>query len=266
MSDVQSYYDQHAVAEWERLERKRTEFAVTLRALHDFLPAAPAALLDVGSGPGRYAIALAKQGYAVTLVDLSQQCLTLAKEKARNARVRLVDTFHASAVDLSVIGSERFDAVLLMGPLYHLLLHSERVQAVREARHRLKPEGVLFASFITRFAPFRDAAVKYPELMLEEPAYTEHVLATGVLENAKGFTDAHFAHPDAIIPFMESVGLHTVALIGCEGVVAGHEQKVNALDGKTWEFWVDLNYRLGQDPALRGAADHLLYVGTNAGG
>jgi hypothetical protein len=38
MSNVQAYYDQNTVTEWERLERHRTEFAVTLRALNEFLP------------------------------------------------------------------------------------------------------------------------------------------------------------------------------------------------------------------------------------
>jgi hypothetical protein len=49
-------------------------------------------------------------------------------------------------------------------------------------------------------------------------------------------------------------------MLGTEGVV-GHESAINALSGELWERWVALNYRLGQDPALWGAADHLLYIG-----
>lgn len=41
-SRVESYYDDLAQQEWERLERHRTEFAVTLRALNDYLPVPPA--------------------------------------------------------------------------------------------------------------------------------------------------------------------------------------------------------------------------------
>ena len=48
---------------------------------------------------------------------------------------------------------------------------------------------------------------------------------------------------------------------GCEGLVAGHEEAVNALEGEAWEAWVALNYRLGREPSLYGAADHLLYSG-----
>jgi len=32
-NEVERYYDEHAREEWERLERHRTELAVTLRAL-----------------------------------------------------------------------------------------------------------------------------------------------------------------------------------------------------------------------------------------
>ena len=64
---------------------------------------------------------------------------------------------------------------------------------------------------------------------------------------------------------MEGCGLRTLRLVGCEGVLAGHEGKVSELTGEAWEVWVDLNYELGQDPALHGASDHLLYVGEQPG-
>jgi SAM-dependent methyltransferase len=265
MSDVQQFYDEHADGEWSRGDRHRTEFAVTLRALREFLPPPPARLLDVGGGPGRYAITLGQQGYSVTLVDLSPISLALAQEKARQAHVTLQDTICANALDLSLVASAHYDGVLLMGPLYHLLAAEERAQAVREARRVLKPQGWLFATFITRFAPFRDAAQGYPEWILEDPPHMERVLATGILDHPKNFTSAYLARPDEIIPLMESAGFETLTMIGCEGVVAGHEERINALSGPAWERWVDLNYRLGKDPALRGAADHLLYVGKRVG-
>jgi hypothetical protein len=50
--------------------------------------------------------------------------------------------------------------VLLFGPLYHLLALSERETAVSHAYTILKPGGLIFAAFITRFSPFRDMAAK----------------------------------------------------------------------------------------------------------
>jgi ubiquinone/menaquinone biosynthesis C-methylase UbiE len=50
-----------------------------------------------------------------------------------------------------------------MGPLYHLLTAEARHQALSEAERVLKPAGVVFAAFITRFAPVRDIAIDQPE-------------------------------------------------------------------------------------------------------
>ena len=81
-SNVEQFYDGFAAQEWGRLERHRTEFAVTMRALRDWLPPAPATILDIGGGPGRYSIALAQLGYDVTLLDLAQGNLAFSSEKA----------------------------------------------------------------------------------------------------------------------------------------------------------------------------------------
>ena len=265
MNVVEQMYDQGSEHEWQRLERHRTEFGVTMRALADYLPPSPATVFDVGGGPGRYAIALAQQGYDVTLLDLSQNNLVIAEERAKEQRASLQQVVHGNALDLSAFADSSFDAVLLFGPLYHLLESSERMQAICEGMRVLKDNGRFFAAFITRFAPFRDAAKNYPDWLTKNRAYAEHLLATGKHNQGKGFVNAYFAHPTEIVPFMESAGLTTLNLIGCEGVVSAVEDNVNQLTGSDWELWVDFNYRMGQEPSLHGAAEHLLYIGEKPG-
>lgn len=261
MSRVAAFYDAYGEREWTRLERHRTEFALTMRALGSVLPPPPSHVLDIGGGPGRYSVALAAQGYQVTLVDLSAVQLARARAHADRTEVTLRAIIQADAVALPETVAGPYDAVLLFGPLYHLLTYAERAQAVAEATLRLRAGGLLAAAFISRFAPFRDAAAKDPLWILEDPAYAQHVLQTGVHDRGELFPRVHFAHPTEIVPLMEEAGLTTLALIGVEGIVAGHEEQVNALTGEAWEAWVALNETLGRDPALLGAADHLLYLG-----
>jgi S-adenosylmethionine-dependent methyltransferase len=263
--EAEPFYDKFAPKEWERLERHRTEFAVSLRAINEFLPKPPCSVLDVGGGPGRYAIELARQGYSVTLLDISGENLRLARQKANEAQVSLAGIIHANAVDLGELDSASYDAVLLMGPMYHLLSHQKRIQAIQEAMRVLKPGGRLFAAFITRFAPFRYVANGEPAWLAENPEYALQLLETGIHDRPTEFAKAYYVHPDEVMPLMESCGLGTLRLVCCEGVVAGHEDKVNELTGEGWEAWVDLNYRLGQEPTLYGASDHLLYVGEKSG-
>ncbi|HUP28057.1 MAG TPA: class I SAM-dependent methyltransferase, partial [Chloroflexia bacterium] len=216
MAKVEHFYDNNAQREWERLERHRIEFAVTMRALRDYLPPAPARILDIGGGPGRYSIALAQLGYEVTLVDLSRGLLDFAREKAGEAGVTLAGYVHANVLDLGDLVGGSSDAVLLMGPLYHLLDEQERLRAVREARRVLRPGGLVFAAFITRYAGIRWAAKNLPSWITDARADTERLLTTGVnVPPAEGgFTDSYFAHPVEIVPLMERGGFRTLDLVG----------------------------------------------------
>jgi ubiquinone/menaquinone biosynthesis C-methylase UbiE len=264
VTGVEGFYDQNAQYEWDRLDQHRTEFAVTMRALSDHLPPPPAKVLDVGGGPGRYAIALTRQGYEVTLVDLSRNCLDFARDKAGEAGIELAGYVHGDARNLAQFPPESCDVVLLMGPLYHLLRAAERGKAFREAGRVLKSGGLIFASFITRYTPIRYWAKHNPARIVEHRQRYEEFLATGVLKappEGAAFPDAHFAHPLEIRPLMEKAGFETLHLIACEGIVALMEEKINELGGECWEAWVEQNYRLGKDPAVHGAAEHLLYVG-----
>jgi S-adenosylmethionine-dependent methyltransferase len=262
MNVIESYYDANAQTEWERFDRHRMEFAITKRALAQHLPPPPVRILDCGDGPGRYAIHLAQQGYTVTLLDLSHGNLELARRQAEAAGVEIAEVLHGNALDLSGFAEAHFDAVLLMGPLYHLTISEERCRAVREALRVLRPGGPLFAAFITLYAPFRDAIAKgYLQEFAGQSSLTERLLATQTAN--PGFTDAWFARPDEVRPWMESCGLYTRALLAVEGVAAGHEQHLNALDAESFEYWADLNYQFAADPHLYGAADHLLYVGAS---
>ena len=96
-------------------------------------------------------------------------------------------------------------------------------------------------------------------------AYSEKLLATGIHDNGKGFADAYFARPEAVIPLGESAGFTTLKLMGCEGILAGHEDYVNSLSGEAHQVWLDFNYRFCQEASLFGASDHLLYIGRKDG-
>ncbi len=266
MLDVKKYYEESFQDEWLRLERHRTEFALSLRALQRWLPPPPANLLDIGSGPGRYAIALAQQGYSLTLVDLSQPNLDLAQENGRQAGVVFDACLQGDVLDLQALSlpHRRYDAVLVMGPLYHLLHDSQRRAALSQAVGLLVDGGVLFASFITRFAFLREFAQGDPAAIAPELENSQHILQSGQYDGHGAFTRAYFADPLEVMPLMESCGLETLDLLGAEGVLAGHEEGVNALQGELWEAWVDLNDHTARHPALLGAADHLLYAGRKA--
>jgi SAM-dependent methyltransferase len=232
-----------------------------MRVLDEHLPPAPATLLDVGGGPGRYAITLAARGYHVTLADISAPELDLAREKAAEAGVSLARVVEADARDLSRFDNASFDSVLIMGPLYHLLDEESRRRAIAEAVRVLRPGGVLFAAWITRYAVLRFWARYDPSRITADRARYERQLETGEVTDNAGFTDVYVVRPEDVEPAMEAHGLKTVDLVGCEGVVSMIDDRINTLEADEWEWWVDVNYRLGRDPSTHGTTEHLLYVG-----
>ena len=264
MNVIEQFYDADPQHEWERLgQRHRTEFALTMRALTEHVPAAPARVLDIGGSVGRYSIVLTQQGYHVTLFDLSQACLNFAVERALEAGITLDTLIHGNAVDLSALSDASFDVVLLMGPLYHLVQSADRDKAICEAMRVLKPGGILAAAFITRYAPIRSVAKLSPAWIVNDSATLNSIMETGVLYMPPGrnFTHAYLAHPSEVRPLFERHGLQTLDLIACEGVISLIEEQVNETQGELWDAWVQLNYRLCRDQWAQATAEHLLYIG-----
>lgn len=73
---VRENYNKNAQSEWERLEGFHFEFEITKHYLKKYLQGKT--VLDIGGGPGKYSVWLAKQGYDVILVDLSENNIVLA--------------------------------------------------------------------------------------------------------------------------------------------------------------------------------------------
>jgi S-adenosylmethionine-dependent methyltransferase len=260
---VRMYYDRDPQHEWERAERHRTEFAITGKALEAYLPPPPARLLDCGGGPGRYAIALAQRGYSVTLFDLSPENLAYARQQAQTAGVALQACDLGNAVDLKRYPDGSFDAVLLMGPLYHLLELEQRQRALQEARRVLCPRGVLFAAFINRYDWHIRAASHDPLLPLHEAKSSEAILHTGKLvargDQLHEFV-AYFTHPSEVSPLIWSAGFEHLETLNLEGLIGGCEGEVNTLQGEAWETWLAINWQAAREPSLFGASQHLLAV------
>ena len=117
------------------------EFERTKQLLRRFLPHPPATVMDVGGASGAYAFWLASLGYAVLLVDATPRLVDVARQRDAQSSHRLASIAVADARRLPLDDSS-IDAVLLLGPLYHLPEQADRVAALMEARRVLRPAGV----------------------------------------------------------------------------------------------------------------------------
>lgn len=83
METVKRYYDETAEREWERLETHPFEFDLTTWMMDRYIQPGDT-ILDIGGGPGRYALHYARRGCPVTLVDLSPGNIRLAGKRRRS--------------------------------------------------------------------------------------------------------------------------------------------------------------------------------------
>ena len=113
------------------------------------------------------------------------------------------------------------DAVLLLGPMYHLTDRDDRVQALGEARRVLRPGGVVAAAAISRFASTMDGLLRG---YLDDPAFeaiVERDVRDGQHRNPTGnprwFTTAYFHLPEELSGEIAEAGLRLDALMAVEG-------------------------------------------------
>lgn len=94
--------------------------------------------IDIGCGPGRNALFLAQQGWAVDAVDLSPVAVAWARERAAEAGLN-ISFYHGSVMSLD-LGAAAYDLVYDSGCLHHIPPH-RRPAYLRLVRRLLKPGG-----------------------------------------------------------------------------------------------------------------------------
>jgi ubiquinone/menaquinone biosynthesis C-methylase UbiE len=239
------------------LERLRTQ-AILAR----YLPPPPGVIFDVGGAAGVYAFPLAKQRYQVHLIDPVDLHLDQARAYASESRVALASIAKGDARSLDV-PSGSADAVLLLGPLYHLVENSDRLRALREARRILKPQAILFAAAISRFASLIDGLARglfrdpeFRKIVAQDLASCQHRNQTDQLAY---FTTAYFHRPEDLAAEVRDAGFTDVNIL--------------AIEGPAWspaffrEAWNDAAQRqslmeflslIEREPSVLGASAHLM--------
>lgn len=151
-SSATAFYD--AGSEFNRLRTGigRIEFARTKEILLGTLPKPPSVIYDIGGAYGEYAWWLTSLGYEVHLFDLSERNIEMSrflKDEYPGLELAAAEACDARDVPRE---DESCDAVLFMGPLYHITDHDERIKAIRECHRLLKKGGKLYTAALTPFS------------------------------------------------------------------------------------------------------------------
>ncbi|MBN1688536.1 MAG: class I SAM-dependent methyltransferase [Candidatus Omnitrophica bacterium] len=109
-------------------------------------------IIDIGCGTGRHSIELAKRGYIVTGVDLSESQIVRAREKAKEAGVR-VDFQKQDARNLSF--DRAFDLAIMLCEGGFSLMETDEMnfEILKNATKALKSKGKLIFTTLNGLFP-----------------------------------------------------------------------------------------------------------------
>ncbi|MBQ9908567.1 MAG: methyltransferase domain-containing protein, partial [Treponema sp.] len=150
MTPLEKYYNKFK--EDHRLTTRHgiVEFTVSMKHIHDCMELlrggrenAQIKILDVGAGTGRYSVALSREGFDVTAVELVEHNLEILRGKHEN-----VKAWQGDARDLHFLSGETFDITLLFGPMYHLHSDQDRLAALNEAKRVTKKGGFILVAYV----------------------------------------------------------------------------------------------------------------------
>lgn len=260
--------DDAAVREYYARDRERDrlteargilEFERTKEIILRHLPDPPAVVADIGGGPGRYALWLAERGHQVEHRDLIP--MHVRHLRGDSAGFPQVRTAVADARRLD-LGDASVDAVLFLGPIYHLRRRGDRVRALREARRIVRPGGPVFVAAISRWAPRQDGVLR-ARLYEQYPAIRDLTIEaerTGWMPPLFPGSFAAYCHrPNQLRAELRSAGLAVAEVVNVEGMaVMLSDLDERMSDPSSRAVVLDAARAIERVPELLGIGPHLL--------
>jgi ubiquinone/menaquinone biosynthesis C-methylase UbiE len=257
-----------ATDEASRLQRLESELELlrTRDILIRNLPSAPAEVIDVGGGPAVHSYWLSSLGYRTHLVDLVPKHIEQAKQAAIHYPDVLLSSMTVGDARQLKFADHSVDAVLMLGPLYHLVRSADRHAALREALRVLQPGGVLIVEAISRYLPLIKVLTRD---MLEDvrlaPLVTQ-TLQTGQHRpdpDLDFFTTAFFHHPSGLKREVAKAGFIPGSIFAVEGPM-----RLLKDFGLHWqlrerrEWLLRVARQLENEKILLGVSGHMILTAT----
>lgn len=251
---MNSFYNQ--IEEDVRLSRSRQgqmEYITTMNYIHRFAKE-DGKILEIGAGTGRYSIALAKEGYDVTAVELVERNLEVLKKNSEG--LDNIKSLQGDALDLSRFETDTFDVTLVFGPLYHLYNEADVHTAIDEAIRVTKKDGVILFAFLSAYA-----------IMYDD--YFQNNFVDGVKFNfTKDFKTKHFEEQlftgYDIVEFeqlFEKKEVEYIAIVAVDSVLELAEGRADfGMTEADFEAFAKYHLAICEKRELLGCSSHLLYI------
>jgi ubiquinone/menaquinone biosynthesis C-methylase UbiE len=185
-------------------------------------------ILDIGCGTGRHSIELAKRGYAVTGIDLSENMLKKAREKANNEKIANISFLKADARSLEF--EEEFDLVIMICEGSFPLMETDAMnfQILQNAYNSLKNKGKFIFTTLNGLFPLfhsvkdflNDNSVGTVENntfnLMTFREHSEYEIIDDDGNKVKLQCDERYYVPSEIKWLLETLNFKNIAIMGCK--------------------------------------------------
>ncbi len=225
-------------------------------------------IADIGGATGAYSFWLHDLGHRVHLLDAAEFHIEAATKISITENKPLASIALGDARQLPY-DDERFDMVMLFGPLYHLQEKHDRIKSIAEAKRVLKKDGVLLAATISRYASLFDG---FWQGFIDDPAF-ENILKQDLMDGNHSnpvnhpmyFTDAHFHTQKEIEEEFTVAGFNDVNTIAIEGfgwLTPDFMQKWN--DEESRNKLLQYIRQTEDDPVMVGMSAHVMTIAVKS--
>ena len=257
MSLLEEYYKSRDEEKRLLSQHGKVEYLTTMKYIHECLShfAFPS-ILEVGAGTGRYSVALAREGYSVTALELVEHNLDVLKSKLNGTEP--ITAVQGNALDLSAFRDKSFDLTMLLGPMYHLYTLEDKIQALSEAVRVTKPGGYILVAYC-----------------MNEPTIIQYVFMANHLKDVMEINtllteDWHCkSEPKEIFELVRTEDisllnskfpLDRIKLVATDGAAHYLSELIDEMDQYTFAKWMEYHFATCERQDLIGASNHTLDI------
>lgn len=261
INEVRNYYNDHVKEEDRRLDEHPFEVPLLMRYVKKYLTPG-SCIFDVACGTGRIGKIMLTQGYFMGFNDLSDKNIELVRNRVSNNR-NLLFIERSDALNSKNWNRRQWDAIFILGPLYHMISEDKRHKLLKLAIENLKPGGYVFSSFMTRVGAMVYGIKNNPQGILY-PDGALKLWQTGTddrfVESTEYFTNASFSHPEEINPMLQKIGLQPLHLAGAEGFFGERFELFHSMDDSLKKEWIKFIIENCEDNHIVQLSKHLLSI------